>query len=392
MSARSSALPLSAAARRRSLAAAIASVTVFGMGIGLAAPLLSLLLEARGTDATVNGLSAAATFLGVVLGPLLTPRLVRHLGIRPLLLLCLALDMAIFPLMKLYDGVGAWFVLRLGLGLVGSSLFTATESWINLLAGDAGRGRIIGLYAAALSGGFALGPLLLSVTGTQGWTPFLAASAIAAVAMLPLLAVGDLSRELGREGSGSILDILREAPFIAFAAGLYGFFESTVISLLPVWGVRIGLAGPAAAAMLSSVYLGAIALQLPVGFLSDKLPRLQVLRLCGAAGLVGAVLVPLLADQPLPLFLVLFLWGGLAVGIYPVALSMAGARYRGAALVTANAAIIVAYGMGSLVGPVLGGVAMDLWNPQGLLALLALVFVLFLAAAIRARARSVELR
>jgi predicted MFS family arabinose efflux permease len=82
---------------------------------------------------------------------------------------------------------------------------------------------------------------------------------------------------------------------------------------------------------------------------------------------------------------VLFLWGGLACGIYPVALGMAGERFRGAALVAANAALIMSYGIGALIGPVLGGAAMDLWNPQGLPAVLALVFALFLAATLLIR-------
>src|SRR5216683_4909187 len=156
----------SAAERRWNLAAAISSVTVFGMGIGLGGPLLSLVLEARGVDATLNGLNAASTFLGVILGPLLTPRAVGRFGIRRFLLGCFALDVALFLLMKLVDSIGAWFLLRMMLGIVGSSIFTTTEAWINLLADDAERGRILGLYIASLSAGFGIGPLLLSITGT----------------------------------------------------------------------------------------------------------------------------------------------------------------------------------------------------------------------------------
>ncbi len=66
------------------------------------------------------------------------------------------------------------------------------------------------------------------------------------------------------------------------------------------------------------------------------------------------------------LFGLLFVWGGIASGIYPVALSMAGDRFHGGDLVSVNAAMIIAYGLGALVGPPLGGAAMDLRNPQGL--------------------------
>src|ERR1700732_1676797 len=106
----------SAAGRRWNLAAAISSVTVFGMGIGLGGPLLSLTLEARGIGATLNGLNAASTFLGVIVGPLLAPRAVRRFGIRRLLLGCFAIDIALFLLMKAVDSIGAWFLLRMMLG------------------------------------------------------------------------------------------------------------------------------------------------------------------------------------------------------------------------------------------------------------------------------------
>src|SRR6266446_1053070 len=176
--------PTSAAERRWNLAAAISSVTVFGIGIGLGGPLLSLKLEARGIDATPNGLNAASTFLGVIVGPLLTPRAVGRFGIRRFLLGCFAVDIALFLLMKVVDSIGPWFLLRMMLGIVGSSIFTTTEAWINLLSPDAERGRILGLYIASLSAGFGIGPLLLSITGTAGWTPFIAASLIVAVAAI----------------------------------------------------------------------------------------------------------------------------------------------------------------------------------------------------------------
>jgi MFS family permease len=378
---------LTMAERRRGLAAAISSVTVFGLGISLGGPLLSLILESRGTDATLTGLNAASTFLGVILGPWLTPAAIRWLGIRRLLLTCLALNIATFQLMRVLDSVAAWFMLRAALGLTGSTIFTTTEAWINLLASGRGRGRVIGLYIAALSAGFAAGPLLLSFTGIQGWLPFVAASAIVAVSAMPLLGVGDHAHHLGREPGSGVLAIFAKAPFIVFTTALAGFYEQVTLSLLPVWGLRIGLDMALAPATLTAVYLGAITLQLPIGWLSDHMRRLRVLRLCAAAGALGAALLALVGGSVLPLYAVLFLWGGMATGIYPVALSMAGERFSGADLVSVNAAMIMSYGLGGLIGPVMGGAAMDLRNPEGLPALLFVLFALFLAATLLRRDR-----
>ncbi len=80
------------------------------------------------------------------------------------------------------------------------------------------------------------------------------------------------------------------------------------------------------------------------------------------------------------LFCLLFLWGGSAAAIYPVALSMAGDRFQGSEMMAVNAAMIIAYGLGSLIGPTLGGLAIDLGGPAGLPQLFILLFAAFLLA------------
>jgi MFS family permease len=323
----------------------------------------------------------------VLVGPLLTPYGVRALGVRNLLLLCFAVSVAICPLLKLFDSYLAWLALRAIAGLAGSMIFTASEAWINLLAGDAGRGRIIGLYAGALSAGFGIGPLILSLTGIRGWTPFLVNAAITAAAALPLFGVGNRTVDFGSKRARHPLTMVTRAPLILLAVLLFGVYEATLMTLLPIWSLRLGFDANLAAATLSAVFIGSVALQWPIGWLSDKTARPVILRLCGAVGLLGALGLAAIA-APVPLLLVvLAVWGGFASAIYPVALSMAGDRFRGSDLVTVNAAIIIAYGLGALVGPALGGAAMDVWNPNGLLVFFIVLFAGFLLATVVAPSR-----
>ncbi len=273
-------------------------------------------------------------------------------------------------------------MLRFLLGLVGSNLFTASEAWINRLAGEADRGRVLGLYAATLSAGLGIGPLLLVATGVHGWTPFLVNAGITALAMLPLLAVrGGGSLDLSRDQAGLSLRIVRRAPLVFLAVALFGLFEMALMVLLPIWSVRHGMPARTAAGTVAGVYLGAIALQVPVGWVSDRRSRRAALLLSGAVGAAGAVLLTVLPVSGFWLFALLFVWGGIASAIYPVALSMAGDRFPGSELVAANAAVISAYGFGSLAGPVLGGAAMDAWDPQGLPAMFVVLFGVFLVLA-----------
>ena len=380
-----STLPTTARERRWSLAAAIASVTVFGLSVGQGGPLLPLLLEQRGTDATLNGLNAGATFIGVIIGPLLAPRLraaVRHPQLPAGLLRprhrAVPGDEGVRQHRRLVRAArGA------GRGRLQPSSRPARPGSISSPA-TSGRGRIIGIYAAALSAGFGIGPLILSLTGIEGWPPFLVNAAITALATLPLLGIGDASRGFGRERGASPLRMFARAPVIVGDRG-------------GVRPVRVGADGAAAdlgraqrpdradwrRRTLSAVYFGSIVLQVLIGWLSDRVSRLAALRLCGAVGLVGALALLSVPASPLVLFGLLFVWGGVASGIYPVALSMAGDRFRGGDLVSVNAAMIIAYGLGGAGRPAAGrGWRWISRNPQGLLWLFVVLFTALLGGSL----------
>jgi MFS family permease len=126
------------------------------------------------------------------------------------------------------------------------------------------------------------------------------------------------------------------------------------------------------------MFVGARLFQIPVGFLSDLVGRQTTLRVCATVGLVGAALLPLLAAHPTLLLAALVIWGGFTTGLYPVALALIGDRFRGADLLNANAGLVVAYGVGAFAGPILGGAAMDAWNPHGIAALLVAMFAVLL--------------
>ncbi len=356
-----------------SLAAAISSIAVFGIGIGIATPLCSLMLEARGTDSWLTGLNAGAGFVGVLLGPLLMPRLVARFGFRNFLLAMLPLSLVLFVLLKPLDNLGAWFALRFFGGVSGSSIFAASEAWISQLVGDKGRGRMMGIYAASLSAGFAAGPLVLSQTGVVGWPPFIAGAVIEIVAMLPLLAVRP-GTDHGELAGSHPIAMMRRMKSVVLIVIMFAMYEGATISLLPVWGEREGLSAAAAASLISAIFIGAILLQIPVGFLSDLAGRAATLRVCALLGIAGAALLPILAPHPTLLLTALVVWGGFTTGLYPVALAIIGDRFRGADLLNANAGLVIAYGIGALVGPILGGAAMDAWNPHGIAALLAAMF------------------
>jgi len=56
----------------------------------------------------------------------------------------------------------------------------------------------------------------------------------------------------------------------------------------------------------------------------------------------------------------------MTLGIYSIGLTMLGQRFQGEILPSANARFILLYCLGLLIGPAGEGVALDAWNPHGL--------------------------
>jgi MFS family permease len=360
--------------RQRSLVAIIVCIAVYGITVGLTQPLLSLILEARGVDRTLIGLNAAMpAFATLAFSPAI-PALLKRFGIRPFLYGCIVGDLSLFMSLKLFDQLYLWFIIRFLMGATIAGLFVASETWINESAAEHNRGRVVGLYAAAMSASFALGPTIIPITGIDGWTPFVAGALFIGLAAVPLWFTGNQVPSLKGETSFSVLSFLFVAPTLGLAVLLVGFMESTVMALLPVYGVRSGLAAGSAALMLTAVGIGGVALQWPIGWLADHANRYLVLVLCAAGGGVGALLLPLLIGRGEIFWAMLFVWGGIFAGVYTVALALLGERFRGAELVTANAAFGLLWGLGGLAGPSLAGIGMDILDPDGL------PVVLFLAS------------
>lgn len=379
---------LTSSDRRRALIAIIVCMALVGLTIGLSYPLLSLILEMRGHSRTVIGLNAAMPAVAMLLLSPLLPRAIAATGVRRFLVLCAFGDALLLLALKAFDSLPAWFLLRFLLGLTGAGLFVAAETWVNEVADDSTRGRLLAIYAIAMNLGLASGPVILTVTGIEGWAPFMVAAAGNIAGAIVLMAIGGMVPRFDGAAAFSAWSFLRVAPTLSMAVFVFAFVETAGGALLAVYGVRSGYTADAAALMLTVILIGGIALQLPLGWLADRFNRYMLLGWAGALTAVSIALLPFLIDRPIALYSVLFIWGGLATGLYTLALAIQGQRFRGPDLVVANAAFGVLWGIGSLAGPAIAGVAMDIEDPHGLPIVMAaagavFVFTLF----VRRRAR-----
>jgi len=367
-----------------SLVAAISAISVVGIAIGLGMPLLSVVLESRGHSATMIGLNTAVAGVASIAGaPLATP-LASRLGVAWTMLTMIAAGALAFVGFHFATAFWMWFPLRVLLHISLTVLFILSEFWISASAPPSRRGLVLGIYATVLSLGFAAGPWLFSRLGSTGFLPFGVTVVLVVLAAIPVLAARGESPPIRPEGeeTSHFLRYIWLVPTATAAVLVFGAVETGGFALFPVYGSRIGYSEADAALLLTMIGLGNVVLQIPLGMISDRVrDRRHLLLACAAVGLVGTVFMPHLAQNWHLMALLLFLWGGVVAAMYTVGLAHLGSQLSGHELASANAAFVLCYGVGMVLGPQAIGIGMDMFGPSGFGWSLALFFGAYIVLA-----------
>lgn len=370
-----------AATQWLSIAAAIASISVVGIAIGLGMPLLSVVLEARGHSASMIGLNTAVAGVASIAAAPLATRLALRAGVVRTMLAMIAV--AAFSLLGFHFAAPfwMWFPLRALLHGAITVLFILSEFWISVSAPPGRRGFVLGVYATVLSVGFALGPWLFAHTGSEGLLPFAAGFGLIIAAALPVLAAWRQGPALVAAGgrSGGFTRFIWLVPTATAAVVVFGAVETGGFALFPVYAGSLGYSQHDAALLLTMIGLGNVALQIPLGAISDRVrDRRLLLASCTLVGLAGTLLMPLAGSWHLMAAL-LFVWGGVVAALYTIGLAHLASRLSGSDLASANAAFVLCYGIGMVLGPQAIGIGMDVFGTHGFGWTLSLFFAAYLA-------------
>lgn len=366
-----------------SAGAAIASISVVGICIGLGMPLLSVILDNRGYSASMIGLNTAfAGLASIAAAPFAAP-LASRLGVVPAMIVMILLGGLSFLGFYLFTPFWVWLLLRCSLHFALTVLFILSEYWISHSAPSRYRGLMLGIYATMLSLGFALGPWIFSRTGSQGFLPFGLACAIIALAIIPVALAFRHSPDFEEGEHVPFMPYIFKVPTATAAVLVYGAVETGGFALLPLYGARIGYSEGDAALLMTMIGIGNVVFQIPIGMLSDRIgDRRWLLLAIAVLGLAGMLVMPLFAASWHLLAGLLFIWGGMIAGLYTVGLAHLGAKLSGRELASANAAFIFCYAIGMLAGPQAIGVGMDWSGPHGFPGVLAAFFAAYLLLAL----------
>jgi MFS family permease len=344
---------------------ALSCVAATGIGFGLSLPLLSFVMKRMGYSSTIIGLNTAMPALAaIILAPIFVKSMEKF-GLKIFIFFSIIIGISSFFSFYFTQNLLFWFLLRFVFGACLDSVFVASETWIAELSSDSMRGRIMGIFSSCLSIGYFLGAGILTVTGSQGITPFIVGATFLLLVLLPLFLARKKVPNVTSDHGASLFPIIISTPIAMAAAVVYGYLETTAFNLLPIYGETSGLSEKISVSLLISVGLGQACLQYFVGAIADKYGEIRSLIICALIGIFGAIGIKLFITTPFILYFILFFWGACISGFYTLALIIVGKKYKGSSLAGANTAVVAMFGVGSLIGPPIVGASMGLSQSYG---------------------------
>lgn len=336
----------------------LCAVALLLLGNGLLNTLLTLRGVAEGYSTGMLGLIMSGYFVGFLLGTWLAIPLVRRVGHIRAFAFFAALAAITALLHILLVNPWVWLGLRVLYGLALVSLYMVIESWLNAQVPSEKRGQVFAIYMMVNLGALAAAQQLLNLASPSDFVLFVLAALLISAALMPITLTRQTQPSMPETLHTNLRQLARVAPVAMAAAGLSGLALGAFWGMAPVYASLSGFDAPGVGLLMSGTILGGALLQWPIGHYSDRHDRRQVLLWVVLLAVVVALLMTLLPAGPW-LLAAMFIWGGLAFAIYPLAVAQMVDQLHSDEILAGSSGLLMVNGIGSVCGPLLAGLLME---------------------------------
>ncbi|GLK44514.1 MULTISPECIES: MFS transporter [Novosphingobium] len=363
------------------------AIFILMAGGGFMNTLVSVRLERAGSGTLAIGLVGTAYFAGLVAGSLRAPALLRRIGHIRAFAAFVAVLSASTLAYAIHRDVLLWGALRFADGLCLAGIYVCLESWLGERAEGAGRGSVLAGYMIALYGGQAIGQFTLNLGGGGSTLPLLAGSILISLAAVPVVLTRIAAPAPSEGASLRFRELYVVSPLGIVGALLTGVMLGAFYAMGAVYARRSGLDLSATALFMSVVIMGGVALQWPLGRLSDRMDRRKVI-VMGFAGTLIASLAIALTSGTAPLMAFGALFGGLSFALYPLCVAHTNDHLTSDQRIAASGGLVLLYSLGAAIGPSMAAIAMTFLGTSGLFLFVAACAGTALAFGLWRQARS----
>lgn len=351
----------------KTLSSLIFSIILLIGGNAFLMTLLGLRLSIEGVSPGVIGWILVFYSFGFVAGTLFAGRIIERVGhIRAFAVFAaiLAASILIYP-MEVQAGL--WGGLRAIGGFVMAGLMIVMESWFSSKADNQNRASLFAIYQIVFFLSTAGGQVLIRLGDPAGYIPFSLAAILVALAVVPLSLTRRESPTIVQGERMSLRRLYGKSPVGTLGSLVAGLLISAFYAMGPVYANRIGLDVGQVSNFMASAIIAAMVMAWPVGRLCDRFDRYRVMvvtALIAAGCSLAAAFIGGMSAWVLVLFVGLYM--GISATLYPIAVAISNDLMDSHQITAASTALLLSYGIGSCIGPVVSAAAMELMGPAGL--------------------------
>ena len=342
----------------------------FGVGMimlanGLQGSLIGVRASLEGYTAFAAGFIMTGYYAGFLSGALIIPQRIKNVGhVRTFAALASIASISIL-LHSLHVSFFGWFLMRFITGMCFVGMYTVAESWINDLSENNNRGQALSVYMMVSMAGSAFGQLFLNVASPETATLFMIVSILISVSLVPILVVVSKQPDFSITEFLTIKELYNTSPLGVTAILLTGLAHGTLWGIGSIYALKNGLTIEQVSIFMFTFILGGALNQYLIGYLSDRYDRRTVLVTVAFLASFFCVLAVIFGTSFISLLIITFIFGGLTVPLYALAIAHTNDFLSKKEMVAASAGLQLAGGAGLTVGPLLGGLSIDLIGAAG---------------------------
>ncbi|KEF29873.1 MAG: MFS transporter [Gammaproteobacteria bacterium] len=350
-----------------SLSALIASIVLLVSGNAFLMTLLGIRLSIEGVSPDTIGWILVCYSIGFVLGTLSVHRIIGRVGHIRAFAAFAAVSAVAALLYPMAISEVFWSVLRVLSGFSIAGVLVVIESWFSSRATNTNRGALFAVYTLVFYLSVAGGQLFVNIGDPANFMPFSLAAILLTLALVPLSLTRMEAPVIEQVQRISIFTLARDSFSGVAGAVVCGAMIGGFYALGPVYATLIGLDVAKTSTFMASAIVSAMILAWPIGWLCDRFDRRRVMFVTALVAAGAAVAVALIGTFNLWL-LTLFVgvFTGLSATIYPISVAITNDRLETSEIVAASATLLLSYGVGSVIGPVVMAQMINLLGPEGL--------------------------
>lgn len=334
------------------------------VGNGLNGSLLGVRSEEAGFSLVVTGVIMAAYFAGFLAGTSYTEWALKTVGHIRVFAALASLASSVVLVQAISVSPPTWIVTRFIFGGCMAGIYVVVESWLNDLATNATRGRILSVYMLVSMGGVGAGQFMLTIDDSSGFMLFIITSVLVSLSLLPITLSASSAPPLAVPEAMGLGALWARVPTGVFASFCSGAGAGALIGMAAVYASQVGLSAGRLSLFITAPMIGALLFQLPIGFIADKLPRRGVLfavALLAAATPLAALAV---GEQSALAVVAMGVLGGAMFPFYSLSVAYTNDWLKAEEILGASGTLVRINGTGAVVGPLLAGGLMSLYGPR----------------------------